>query len=100
MPRKPTYQELENRIKKLEQTELKRKQIENALKEQGNFPNTLINAIPIPIFYKDREGHYLGFNKAFEEFFGKTRAGLIGKSVFDINPKHLAEIYHTRCLYP
>lgn len=96
MAPEPTYKELENKIKKLEQAEEKLQQAEKTLKERGDFLNTLIDAIPIPIFYKDRDGHYLGFNRAFEVFFGKTRKELIGKSVFDINPKHLAEIYHAK----
>lgn len=56
--------------------------------------DSIIDAIPTPIFFKDIQGRYLGFNKAFEEFFGKNKEQLIGKSVFDINPEHLARIYH------
>ena len=116
MIKKPTYEELENRIRELEQKESEHKrteaalreinetvqditdhkQAEDALQEEMFFLETLINAIPIPIFYKDKNGRYLGFNKAFESFFGKTKKDLIGKSVFDINPKDLAEIYHAK----
>ncbi|MBA3012217.1 MAG: PAS domain S-box protein [Desulfobacula sp.] len=73
-----------------------RKQAENALKEEQAFLGALIDAIPVPVFYKNRAGQYLGFNKAFESFFGKTKEHLIGKSVFDINPKDLAEIYYAK----
>ena len=76
--------------------ETERKQAENAIKEGEAFLGTLIDAIPVPVFYKNRAGQYLGFNKAFESFFGKTKEHLIGKSVFDINPKDLAEIYHAK----
>ena len=69
---------------------------EGALKESENFLNTLINAIPAPVFYKDMDGKYLGFNSAFETFFGAPREQLIGKSVFDTNPPELAEIYHSQ----
>ena len=72
-----------------------RKRAEEALTESEAFLKTLINAIPIPVFYKDRNGKYLGFNSAFETFVGETKERLIGKSVFDINPPELAEIYHT-----
>jgi len=70
-----------------------RKLFEEALRENEAFLKELIDAIPMPIFYKDRNGKYLGFNKAFETFFGETREHMIGKSVFDINPPELAKIY-------
>jgi two-component system, sensor histidine kinase and response regulator len=30
----------------------------------------LIEVLPIPIFFKARDGRYLGVNKAWEDFFG------------------------------
>ena len=66
------------------------------MKDSEAFLKTLIDAIPAPVFYKDRDGKYLGFNRAFEEFFGETKERLIGKSVFDINPPELAEVYHAQ----
>ena len=58
--------------------------------------NMLLETIPIPVFYKNRDGQYLGFNKAFETFYGINKEQLIGKSVFDVNPPELAKIYHAR----
>lgn len=74
----------------------KRKQTEEALKHNEAFLNTLLNSMPIPVFYKDREGRYTGFNRAFETFFGATKEQLVGKTVFDINPPELAKIYHAK----
>ena len=70
-----------------------RKKAEEALQEREAFWKMLLNVIPMPVFFKDRDGKYLGSNSAFETFFGKTKEGLIGKTVFDINPPELAEIY-------
>ncbi|MCF8129436.1 MAG: response regulator [Deltaproteobacteria bacterium] len=70
-----------------------RKRFEEALQESEAFLKKLIDAIPMPIFYKDGNGKYLGFNQAFETFFGETKEHMIGKSVFDINPPELAEVY-------
>jgi PAS domain S-box-containing protein len=64
--------------------------------QEEAFVKTLLEAIPIPVFYKDRQGRYLGFNKAFEDFFRVSRQGLIGKSVFETNPPDLAEVYHAK----
>ncbi|PLX92077.1 MAG: hypothetical protein C0621_10005 [Desulfuromonas sp.] len=66
----------------------------NALKTQLAFQKTLIDTIPHPIFYKDSEGVYLGGNTAFESYIGRRIEDLIGKSVYDIAPPDLAEIYH------
>ncbi|HKZ18166.1 MAG TPA: PAS domain-containing protein, partial [Geobacteraceae bacterium] len=40
---------------------------------------TVINAIPAPIFFKDDAGVYLGCNEAFEKFIGLSRAQIIGQ---------------------
>mgnify|MGYP001253504202 CR=1 FL=1 len=74
-------------------TELKR--TEKAVKDREAFQRALIQSISVPIFYKDANGRYLGFNNAFEDFFGTNREELVGKTVFDINPAELAEKYHT-----
>ncbi|MFA4885204.1 MAG: PAS domain S-box protein [Desulfotomaculaceae bacterium] len=73
-----------------------RKQAEEEIIESKNFLATLLESIPAPVFYKDIDGRYLGFNRAFEDFFGKTKDEMIGKSVFDINPVKLARIYHAK----
>lgn len=61
--------------------------------ESSEFLQKLIDAIPIPIFYKDTQGVYLGGNKAFGDFLGRKIEDLIGKTVHDTAPKDLAEIY-------
>lgn len=71
----------------------RRKQIENELKRQVRFTQTLIDAIPNPIFFKDVEGHYLGCNKAFESALGMASDEVVGKTVYDFNPSELATIY-------
>ncbi len=72
----------------------KRKQAENMLKEQVHFVQQLLDSIPVPVFFKDAEGCYLGCNSAFETFFGLSRSQVVGKNVYAIAPKELADIYH------
>ena len=74
----------------------KRKMAEQALRENESFLHALLDAMPLPVFYKDRQGRYLGFNRAYEEFFGASRDQLVGKSVFDISPRELAEVYYAK----
>ncbi len=72
------------------------KGVQEELRESEAFLDTLINAIPIPLFYKDADGKYIGFNKAFEQFFGEKRERIIGKSARDISPGELAQTYHEK----
>jgi PAS domain S-box-containing protein len=53
----------------------------------------VIDAIPAPIWFKDAAGVYLGCNAEFERYLGLSRAQIVGRSVFDIAPHDLAEVY-------
>ncbi|MCK8060456.1 MULTISPECIES: sensor domain-containing diguanylate cyclase [unclassified Fusibacter] len=59
-----------------------------------NFMRSLLEVLPNPIFYKDRFGVYKYCNAAFVEYLGRAREEIIDKTVYDIAPKHLADIYH------
>lgn len=63
------------------------------LTQQLHFLRQLIEAIPGPVFYKDREGHYLGCNQAFLDLLGRTRSDVIGATVYDLAPRDLANRY-------
>jgi two-component system sensor histidine kinase/response regulator len=71
------------------------------LEEQLHFLQTLIDAIPAPIFYKDLEGLYLGCNKAFESYLGLPREKIVGKGVYEVTSKETADKYYAmdRALY-
>jgi PAS domain S-box-containing protein len=66
---------------------------EEAIRQQINFQQTLIDTIPSPIFYKDTESRYLGCNSSFESYIGLSKACIIGKTVYDVAPMDLADIY-------
>jgi diguanylate cyclase (GGDEF)-like protein/PAS domain S-box-containing protein len=68
------------------------------LREQLAFIQQLIEAVPQPIFFKDAEGHYLGVNRAWEQFFGIPREKFVGKSVFELYPDEpdLAQRHHAK----
>lgn len=69
------------------------KRVEDALANQINFLETLINTIPNPVFYKDSSCRYLGCNKAFEEYVGVSQEKLIGKTPHELWPEELADSY-------
>ncbi len=56
----------------------------------------IIDALPIPIFYRDVHGIYRSTNKAHENFIGLSKEQIIGKTVFDVQPPEIAEIYARR----
>ncbi len=70
-----------------------RKEMETRLRERSEFLQTLIDAMPYPVFYKDREGRYLGSNRAFENFLQREKEAIIGRTVFDLSPPELARRY-------
>ncbi|MGZ6143887.1 MAG: PAS domain-containing protein, partial [Myxococcales bacterium] len=47
----------------------------------------LIEVLPIPVFFKSRDGRYLGVNHAWEQFFGLKRADIVGGRVQDLYPE-------------
>lgn len=71
-----------------------RQRTEEALRRHAVFLQELIDTIPNPVFYKNRDGLYLGCNRAFETFFGRSREEIIGKTSYDISPRELADIYY------
>ena len=80
--------------KKLEQEIAERKVMEESLRESAHFFQTLMDGIPTPIFYKDIQGVYQGCNSAFEEYLGMHKSKIVGKSVYDISPRKLADTYN------
>jgi PAS domain S-box-containing protein len=68
------------------------------LQEAVIFQQRLIDALPMPVFYKDSEGRYLGCNSSFEKFFGQKREQVTGKSVYELFPKEIADIYYEKDL--
>jgi PAS domain S-box-containing protein len=71
-----------------------RAQLAEQVHNQLDCLQTLIDAIPNPIFYKDRRGRYLGCNQAFETYLGLAKGQLVGTSVHDLAPPDLADRYH------
>ncbi len=73
-----------------------RKKAETELEEFAIFNKTLLDTIPVPVFYKDINGKYLGINRAFSEFYGVTAEIIKEKTVFDVAPIELAAVYNKK----
>lgn len=72
-----------------EEINIKISEIEN----QKIFLDTLLQSNPTAIFYKDKDGKYLGCNKAWEKLTGIDKDSVLNKSVFDVAPNDIAKIY-------
>jgi len=70
------------------------KLMQQKMQEQFHFLQTLMDAVPIPIFFKDCDGVYLGCNKAFGDFTGRSQKEIVGKTVYDVWPRELADVYY------
>jgi len=68
-----------------------------SLVKNSQFLELLLDTIPCPVFYKDKEGIYQHCNDAFSKMIlGIPKEMIIGKSLFDIPeniPHELAKIY-------
>lgn len=67
-------------------------------RESSALLQTVMSAIPNPIFYKDTEGAYQLVNDAFaDQVLGLPRARIEGSTVYDLPeaiPPKLADVYH------
>jgi len=96
----PTYEELEQKVKNLEDTLL----VMNSLKENTKINDFLLkilfDIIPNPIFYKDASGIYQHCNDAFSKtILGISKNEIIGKNIYDlahIIPKEHADLFSTK----
>jgi PAS domain S-box-containing protein len=55
---------------------------------------SVLDCLPVPAYFKDAGGVYRGCNRAFEEFLGLPRDGIVGRTAFDVAPLDLAATYH------
>jgi len=73
------------------------KGIANNLRARNIIMETILDTIPNPVFFKDREGRYQGCNLSFaDQILGLPKEMIIGCTLFDLPqaiPGHLAEVY-------
>ncbi|MFY1111092.1 MAG: ATP-binding protein [Methanosarcinaceae archaeon] len=75
-----------------------RKKMGKLQQEKMCFLQNLVDSIPVPVYYKDRNGEYIGCNRAFEEFMGKSKEEIAGKTMYDFAPVEVSEKQHLRDL--
>jgi PAS domain S-box-containing protein len=69
---------------------------EERLSGQLRFLQEMIDTVPYPIFFKDSNGLYQGCNRTFEAYYGVSRIQIIGKTVYALAPRELADVYYQK----
>ncbi|MFH0822993.1 MAG: PAS domain S-box protein [Pseudomonadota bacterium] len=69
---------------------------EQTVRYQMNFLRAMLDAIPSPVFFKDEQLRYQGCNDSFHEFLGIPKDSIVGRSVYDLAPKELADAYQMK----
>ncbi len=88
-----TNAELERKNQLITDQNFEIREQRNELKTQYRFLQILLDDIPNPIFYKNRNGVYIGCNKAFKSFFGRKEEEIIGRTEYDFFSSDLADLY-------
>jgi PAS domain S-box-containing protein len=86
MPDKPSYEELEQRVKELEKEVLGRKQVDDALRESENHFRTLIEQAGDGVLVNDLDGRFSIANQRACEMLAYTREEILKMSVPDVDP--------------
>jgi PAS domain S-box-containing protein len=69
--------------------------VEAELHQSRDMMQSMFDNIPAIVFLKDLQGRYLFVNREFERVSGRSRAELVGKTVFEVTQDHaLAAIAH------
>jgi PAS domain S-box-containing protein len=87
MAEKPTYEELEQRVKQLEQAEFKRKKAEKALQESEDRYRGIVADTPVLICRFLPGGEITFVNKAYCEYFDKTYEELVSSTFLSLIPE-------------
>ncbi len=74
------------------------KETQKELENNRDFLNAVINAMPTPLFSKDRDGRYSYVNESFADYIGIPSDRIIGKTVEECWPMENAKVYHQKDL--
>lgn len=72
--------------------ELERLTLEKKRQDELYFLQSLLDAIPNPIFYKNANGENLGCNKSYEKIVGLSRQEMLGQTVQEVLPSQRSQI--------
>ncbi len=74
---------------------VEREQAKSCLVQQSSLLSGLLNSIPDMVFFKDREGVYLGCNPEFVSFVGRPEEAILGHTDYELFAKDVADLFRT-----
>jgi len=81
MTMKPTYEELEQKIKELEKEAVEHTRAEEELQ-------AILDVVPVTIFQKDRDGKAIRTSKIFNDILGFSTEEVVGKTTAELFSEH------------
>ncbi|MFO8165136.1 MAG: GAF domain-containing protein [Thermodesulfobacteriota bacterium] len=87
MAKKPTYDELEQKVRDLQKEAARHKMVESALQKSTRRLATLIDFVPYPIEVLTIDGRVYYLNQAFTKMFGWTLNEMDGKFIPFVPPE-------------
>jgi PAS domain S-box-containing protein len=94
MAKKPTYEELERRVKELEINTFQHQQTKETLKRITDEQTVLLGAVPAMIFWINKEGEFIRVNEPFAAALKKSPDEINRKSLFDLYPEDQSRKFH------
>ena len=91
MGRKPTYEELEQRVKELEAEAVRYDQVEKDLQESEIRFSILMDHIPAVVYFKNESGQHVYGNKTLFDKFDFPQDKFMGSTTRDFFPSAIAE---------
>ena len=84
MTKKPSYEQLEHRVRELEKETLKDKRVEQALTELREYAENIVATVREPLVVLDAELRVVSTNRSFYEVFAVKPEETEGQFVYDL----------------
>jgi diguanylate cyclase (GGDEF)-like protein/PAS domain S-box-containing protein len=91
MDQKYSPKEMENLLFRIRELEKREKELLEKLRLNKSLHSKVLDALPINIFLEDPEGKTIFVNEQACRAHGVTLEDLVGKTVFDFFPRHVAD---------
>jgi PAS domain S-box-containing protein len=89
-------QELAENNNRLEREIQERKRVESVQRNSLLLHQTSLNSIPSPIFFKNNQGMFLGCNRGFEQYIGRTESEIVGHTAHEFYSAERASLEEQR----
>ena len=84
-----------NRYRHKKKANLELQEMNKSITDKNLFMQVLMDTIPNPMYYTDKSGFFLGCNKAFKEIHNLGAEVVVGKNMYNLFSKEIAEMHRT-----